>query len=312
MRTWASFISLAAVITLSWCLCGCAQFDTQAHPLPAPATVQYIGQWGTKGDGPGQLDNPASIATDAMGNVYIADGGSEFIHKLDPQGTPLLSFQEGGLKHPQWIALDRGGAIYVSDPLRSSVYIFLPEGERYRVLHLRSRPSDENEISVAVSDDGLIHVFDSSADTVFTFTPRMRLVQKWRTSAKGSDTSGRLGPIAMGPNSLLYMADTSVGRMLRFAGDGHFDSAIDLGSDENHRRLSHEFAVSSNGVFVMDADGVTLHVWGLDGTPKLDVDLSSELGHDSRVPPPLAVSPRGELLILDAPRARVLRYHINF
>jgi hypothetical protein len=42
------------------------------------------------------------------------------------------------------------------------------------------------------------------------------------------------------------------------------------------------------------------------------MDLAPELGQASRPAPPLAISPRGELLVLDEPEARVLRYRINF
>lgn len=117
----------------------------------------------------------------------------------------------------------------------------------------------------------------------------------------------------MGPDGFLYIADAVAGKILRFNTEGRFDSAYDVpNGDGTLRRLSREFAVSGSAVFAMDSDGVTLHVWTMDGNPKLDEDLSPELGHESHVPPPLAFSPRGELLVLDAPQDRVLRYHINF
>ena len=46
--------------------------------------------------------------------------------------------------------------------------------------------------------------------------------------------------------------------------------------------------------------------------PKLDIDLAPELGQGNRSAPSLAVSPRKELLVLDRPEARVLRYRLNF
>jgi hypothetical protein len=292
---------------------GCGEFDSSANPqAAAPPPLQFIGQWGAKGDGPGQLDEPVSIATDAVGNVYIADGGSDFLQKFAPSGKPLFAFQDGALKHPEWIALDRGGGMYAADPVRNCVYIYKPNGDRYRVLHLRTRPSAENEISVAVGDDGLIHVFDPNADTVFTYTLRMRMVGKWEPGKSAPNASRRLGPMTMGPDGQIFIADAAEGKILRFSAQGHYDTAYAWSGAAGENQLSREFAVSNNAVYAMDMDGVTVHVWSLDGTPKLDVDLSAELGHESHVPPRLAVSPRGELLVLDAPADRVLRYHINF
>jgi len=77
------------------------------------------------------------------------------------------------------------------------------------------------------------------------------------------------------------------------------------------RTLGAEFAVSSAGIFVMDGDGRSLHVWTLDGNAKPDVDLAPELGL-GRFIPALAASSHRELFVLDAPDSRVLRYRINF
>jgi streptogramin lyase len=309
-----SFASWIALLICISSLSGCSRFETEAHPqaAAAPPTLQYLGQWGAKGDGPGQLDEPAGIATDAMGNVYISDAGSQFIHKLDSLGTPLLSFQEGPLKHPQSITIDGGGAMYVSDAVRNSVFIFLPNGDKYRELHLRPRASPENEISMAVGDDGLIHVLDYAADKAFTYTPNMRMTQTWQPSTSAPGTNHRLGPMAGGPDGSLYFADVSGGRIVRFSREGQFVSAIDASADGTSRRLSREFAISSSCVFAMDADGHTIHVWTIDGKLKLETDLAAELGPGSRLAPALAVSPKNELLVLDAPQSHVLRYHINF
>jgi hypothetical protein len=99
---------------------------------------------------------------------------------------------------------------------------------------------------------------------------------------------------------------------MRFTRDGRYVSEIVTNSAAGGARLSNEFAVTANYVFVMDADGRMLHAWTADGMPKLDVDLAPELGQAARPAPPLAVSPRAELLVLDESGARVLRYRINF
>jgi hypothetical protein len=72
-----------------------------------------------------------------------------------------------------------------------------------------------------------------------------------------------------------------------------------------------QFAVSSNYIFLSDANGRTIHVWTLDGKPKADLDLSKELGDAQRGAPSIAVSPANDLLVLDARNVRVLHYHLN-
>jgi hypothetical protein len=152
-------ISLTTVLFLSTVLVslafGCAHPNMQAEAQsegPAPPSLQYIGAWGSKGADPGQLDKPAGIAVDALGNSYVTDVGSHFIHKFGPRGTPLLTFQDAQLNHPQSITVDSGGAMYVTDPVRASVFVFLPNGDRYHVVRLAARPNAENVLSVAVDD----------------------------------------------------------------------------------------------------------------------------------------------------------------
>jgi DNA-binding beta-propeller fold protein YncE len=312
---------LRAVFALVTCLLigvtlipGCSQAPIEAQsPKPAPPSVEYIAQWGSKGDGPGHLREPVSIATDDLGNAYIADAGTQFIHKFDPQGTPLLSFQEDALKHPQWIAVDSDGVVYVTDPFRGSVFVFYPGGERdvHRELRLKTKPGKEGFVSVAVGTDELIHVLDSNSGKVDTYTPRFRLTQSWIPPSSPPGSGAHPGPIAIGPDGYLYIADGRGNRIMRFTGEGQVVSEIKL-NGSGAGKLSDQFAVSRTSIFAMDADGRMLHVWTIDGRPKMDVDLAPQLGQAVRPAPGLAVSPREELLVLDQPEARVLRYRINF
>ncbi|HXZ13151.1 MAG TPA: NHL repeat-containing protein [Candidatus Sulfotelmatobacter sp.] len=280
---------------------------------PPAAALEFLGAWGIRGDGPGELQDPVSIATDTLGNIYIADAATRFVHKFSPQGTPLLTFQEDPLKHPQSITVDTGGAIYVTDPVRESVFVCFPgDKDRYRELKLKLRASKENLLSVAVAADGLIFVLDSDAGKLFTFSSRLRLQQSWNPPMNASGPRNHPSAVAIGPDYSLYIADPTDGRILRFTTERQFVSEFTAGTGSMGGKLSDEFAVSKNFLFVMDVDGRMLHVRTPDGQSKLDVDLAPELGQAPRRPPPIAASPRGELLVLDESAARVLRYRINF
>lgn len=292
-------------------LSGCSQSNTHAQS-EAPPPLSYLGSWGVKGDGPGQLDQPTCIATDAIGNVYLADAGSHFVGKFDSRGTALLSYQDEKLKQPQSIAVDAGGAIYVTDASRQSAFVYLPNGDRYRQIRLRIRPNSEDHLSVAVDDDGLIHILDADAGRIFAYTPRFRLVRTWQPAAKAPGGKARVQAVATNSDGDLYLADPAGNRILRFSHEGQFVAAIGGSADGVERKLSSQFAVSGKYVFAMDADGRMLHVWSTDGQPKLDRDLAPELGQGNRQAPALAVSPHKELFVLDAPGARVHRYRINF
>jgi hypothetical protein len=312
MRHGIWLLATLVALAIASSLAGCEQANTRAQSQEPAPLLSYIGEWGVKGDNAGQLDEPACIATDAIGNVYIADAGSHFIEKFDAHGGPLLAFQDEALKDPQSITVDSGGAIYVTDSSRGSASIYFPNGDRYRRLRVRARPNDEDILSVAVGDDGLIHILDADAGKVFNYTSRFRLVKTWRPAAIVTLGDVRAKAIRIGPDGYLYAADTAGNRILWFTREGHLVAQIDAGANGEGRKLSEEFAVSRGHIFAMDANGRMLHVWSLDGGPEADVDLAPELGQAKRSAPTLAVSPLKELLVLDAPGTRVLRYRINF
>lgn len=51
-----------------------------------------VGEWGVPGPGRGQFSNPTGIATDAAGNVYVADSGNNRIQKFTPTGTFITTW----------------------------------------------------------------------------------------------------------------------------------------------------------------------------------------------------------------------------
>jgi hypothetical protein len=313
IREGVAFLATIFVLVFACALGGCSQTDSRAlAQAPPPFSITYIAAWGVKGSDPGQLDQPTDIATDSLGNSYFADAGSHYIDKFAPDGHPLLAFEEPRLKYPQEITVDSGGAIYVTDAGRASTFVFMPGGDRFKELRLKSRPNEENFLGVAVGDDGLIHILDADAGRVFTYTPRFRLVRNWQPAANVPNTTVRPRAMAVGPDGYLYLVDASANHILRFSNDGQFQSQVDARADGVDRRLSDQFAVGLGYIFVMDSDGRMLHVWSTDGRPKLDLDLAPQLGQGNRSAPSLAVSSRKELLVLDRPEARVLRYRLNF
>jgi sugar lactone lactonase YvrE len=97
------------------------------------STVAGTGAFGFSGDGglatAAQLNFPQSVATDAAGNLYIADYGNNRIRKVTPDGiintiigTNILGFSgDGGaaseaeIFHPMDLAVDEDGNLYFSD-----------------------------------------------------------------------------------------------------------------------------------------------------------------------------------------------------
>jgi len=94
-----------------------------AVTLPASVGAQppaYITQWGSQGSGDGQFSYPSGIATDAAGNVYVADSDNHRIQKFTGAGVYLTQWGSQGsgggqFRGPTGVATDVAGDVYVAD-----------------------------------------------------------------------------------------------------------------------------------------------------------------------------------------------------
>jgi streptogramin lyase len=80
----------------------------------------WVKQWGDRGNKPGEFNTPHSIASDAKGNIYVADRGNRRIQVFDPNGTfiramtidvpfdPAARPAQGNMPSPEGAAAQNG------------------------------------------------------------------------------------------------------------------------------------------------------------------------------------------------------------
>ncbi len=106
--------------------------NTRGQVQEYTPTGAYLGQFGTKGTGAGQLSEPFGITTDPVnGNLCVADTGNHRIEVFTPTGTYLNTFGSEGtgpgqFKEPAGIAINNGGELYVTDHTNNRVEQWLP------------------------------------------------------------------------------------------------------------------------------------------------------------------------------------------
>ena len=59
----------------------------------------FLAKWGSSGDGDGQFAFPTGVATDAAGNVYVADQNNHNIQRFDSTGTFLAKWGSSDERH---------------------------------------------------------------------------------------------------------------------------------------------------------------------------------------------------------------------
>ena len=98
-------------------------------PAHALGTFGYLGQWGGPGSGNGKFQAPFGIATDASGNVYVADCMRHDVQKFDQSGLFLTKWGSGPAAGngqcdcPRDVAVDASG-VYVVDYYNNRVQKF--------------------------------------------------------------------------------------------------------------------------------------------------------------------------------------------
>ncbi|MBS1791450.1 MAG: hypothetical protein JST85_27305 [Acidobacteria bacterium] len=109
-------------------------------------TLAGNGQFGNAGDGGAALGAnlflPTGVATDAAGNLYIADSANNRVRKVTPAGV-ILPFAGNGMlgssgdggqainatfNQPQSVAVDSTGSVYISDTANHRIRKVAPNG----------------------------------------------------------------------------------------------------------------------------------------------------------------------------------------
>lgn len=119
---------------------------------------QVLTMWGSKGNGDGQFDDPASVAVDpATNKVYVADPRNGRIQVFDSDGkflTKWLIPEWGGKPYGfEDLAIDsKAGRLYASSTNINAVFIFDLNGNRIGSLTPKSPDQLEGPSALALTD----------------------------------------------------------------------------------------------------------------------------------------------------------------
>ena len=293
-----------------WFLLSCGKrADTSPKPPQLPA-FEFLDAWGEKGDDPGKFDLPVAFSADLQGNVYFADPGRGSVDKFEPSGTPLLSFEDGRLRHASGIAVDNGGAIYVADAQRGSIQIFFPNGDFLRTLRTPPQPHWSGPLGISVDASVNLFVPDPAHSSVLKFEGRGRLSKPWKAPQEAAPANERPSGVAAGADGSIFVAYAKSGRIEKYSSDGALLTswAAAPGPPGESDALTG-IAVTVKFVFTAGPASPRIRVWTFDGQHKQDDDLEGRLNGINAVQ--LAVTPRDELLIFVPATSRVLRFRLH-
>ena len=117
---------------------------------------------GGSGTGPGQFDNPQSLAVDRSGNLYVGDIGNNRIQKFDANGNFLHSYTTDPNFLPVSIAVDSTGTLYSVTQAPGQVVAFDANGVYLGVV----APAYGSIYCIALDSHENLYLFASSKFSV--------------------------------------------------------------------------------------------------------------------------------------------------
>jgi DNA-binding beta-propeller fold protein YncE len=192
-------------LTRFW-LAGCLGALLLLATASSAGAFGFLLSWGSDGTAEGQFGSPVGVATDASGNVYVADSATERIQKFDSNGQFLRMWGWG---------VDTGAAAF--EICTSTCQVgFSGTGDG----------QFNSPRGIGIDAAGNVYVSDTNNDRVQKFDSNGNFITKWGTAGTGNGQLNEPDGIAPDAAGNVYVADQFNDRVQQFDANGNFISVI--------------------------------------------------------------------------------------
>jgi len=212
---------------------------------------------------------PRGVAVDASGNVYVADLGGNKIRKITPDGTVStlagsgnFGYAEGpgsqaSFKHPNAVAVDLSGNVYVADTENNMVRKITPtgvvsnfagSGKKGSADGTGSAASFDTPFGIAADALGNIYVADTYNGAIRKITPE-------RVVSTLPATGFNPVSIALDASGTIYVADSRNYKVKKIAPDGTVSTLAGNGTQAVVDGIWTEASFYSPSGIAVDASG---------------------------------------------------------
>jgi len=210
----------------------CVLSSTTSTTMPGTSGCgTFLTAWGTMGSGAGQFNHPVGVATDANGDVYVADRSNYRSQKFDGNGTFLTMWGSRGLSSGQFngagvLAADASGHVYATDG-SNRVQKFDASGAFVTMWGSGGSGNGQFSGAFGLAADALgnVYVVDHDNDRIQKFDANGTFLTTWGTH--GSANGQFSGPccVATDTSGQVFVADQANYRIQKFDGNGTFLAA---------------------------------------------------------------------------------------
>ena len=227
-------------------------------------------QAGLPGTGNGQFDDPAGVAVDGSGNIFVADNINSRIEEFDNTDAFIRSFGTAQLSSPNHVAVDSSGNVYVADINNDVIDKYSNTGTF--LTSIGAAGAGAGQLSaphgVAVDGSGNVFVGDFGNNRIDEFSNTGSFVMAWGwgvqhtgdqfetcttvTTCQAGSAGGGAGqldePDGVAVNSSgVYVADFANNRIDQFSSSGSFMRAWGWGVENGASGLETCFSTCQTG-----------------------------------------------------------------
>jgi hypothetical protein len=310
-------LMLAAFAALPVAVAAAAPLEGATSPAPtaarsSTAAPAVLVQWGTKGAGNGQFDEPSGLAVGTLGEVYVADDKNCRVQVFREDGSYVGQWGRSGDKDGEFGYMTRltvgpTGDVFVLDPGHGRVEVFTSSGSFLR--KWGSLGVGEGQFDgpwgVAVDLSGNVYVADRYNHRVQKFTSGGAFLKQWGGDGSGPSQFKDVNAVTVSPAGHVFTVDAGNSRITEFSADGDvLNQWGSLGHEPGQFAGPFAVAVDKQGrIYVMDGNNNRIQVFRPDGSFLTQWKvLSTARVYD------IAVDASGDVYIVDNYHDWVRRY----
>jgi predicted membrane-bound mannosyltransferase/DNA-binding beta-propeller fold protein YncE len=303
-------------------------FDVDVPPTPGiagPSAPLPEGSYtiiGAPGSGPGAFSQPADIAVDAEGNLYIVDTLNHRVQKIAPDGQATVIGQLGGDEGqfadpfsddyqvhdgPWGVAIDSRGTLYVADTWGYRIQKFGPDLQFIQQWGIGELfgPRD-----VEIDAEGNVLVVDTGNKRIMIYRENGEFVRFFGRPGGGPGEFSEPSSLSIAPNGDIYVADYWNQRIQHFDPTFEYVGEIAVPSWGSQGVTDRAYIVALEGGRVLATDPANGRVlaFGPDGTEVASWRLPTGIG--TTRPVGIAIDANGMVYISDGATSQVVRVSV--